>query len=191
MNQLKGRVLLLNASYEVLGTVGVARAIRLTLREDNPVVVEETVSNRFLTTANGERHPVPSVLRLKHYVNIRKKRQMAGAKRLRIYIRDKYKCQYCGEKKDAKDLTLDHVVPKSKGGEGIAENLVAACKPCNHKKADRTPEQARMPLLTPIHEKRDVGVDSVLLCHYAESNPAWKKYLFLDNEGDSRLSGRS
>lgn len=184
---LKGRVLLLNESYEVLGTVGVARAIRLTLRDKNPVTVEEYLPNTFLGRANGIQHPVPSVIRLKHYVNIRKKRQVAGAKRLKIYIRDKYKCGYCGKKFDSKDLTLDHITPKSKGGSGIPENLVTACKPCNNRKADRTPDEANMPLITTIHETQDIGLDMVMLCSYIESRPEWRPYLF---QFEQAINGR-
>ncbi len=185
---LKGRVLLLNQSFEVLGTIGVARAIRMTLRKENPVVVHEYVPERYLTSANGDKYPVPSVISLKHYVNIIKKRQASGAKRLKIYLRDRYKCQYCSigigkvhpitkKKMEVKDLTLDHIIPKSKGGQGIPENLVTACKPCNQRKADRTPEQAGMPLVTTIHETKDVGLDKVLICSYLENRPEWRPYV--------------
>lgn len=179
MSQVSGRVLLLNATYEVLGTVGMARAIRLMLRDENPIVVEEVIEGETIRSAKGEVYDKPSVIRLKHYVNIRKRRAQAGAKRLRIYIRDKFRCQYCGEKFDAKSLTLDHVHPKSRGGNGDSTNLVTACKPCNLRKADRTPNEARMPLLTPVKEY-NVGLDKILLCHYAESRPEWKPYLFLE-----------
>jgi 5-methylcytosine-specific restriction endonuclease McrA len=185
---LKGRVLLLNATYEVLGTIGVARAMRMTLRKENPVVVQEYIPDRFLTSGKGEKYPVPSVITLKHFVNVRKKRQESGAKRMKIYLRDKYQCQYCSAKVtkkhpllkrvlEVKDLTLDHITPKSRGGSNLPSNLVTACKPCNQRKADRTPEEAKMPLRTEIHDITNVGLDKLMLCKYVEHRPEWKPYL--------------
>ncbi|MBK7804149.1 MAG: HNH endonuclease [Chloracidobacterium sp.] len=104
-------------------------------------------------------------------------------KRARIYIRDRYRCQYCGESKHAKELTLDHIFPRAQGGESTPQNLVTACVKCNQRKGNRTPEQARMPLLTSQKLLR-LGLDHVLLCHYAESRPAWRKYLFMDDLDD-------
>lgn len=100
-------------------------------------------------------------------------------KRARIYIRDRYRCQYCGEHKHAKDLTLDHIFPRAQGGESTPQNLVTACVKCNQRKGNRTPDQARMPLLTSQKLLR-LGLDHVLLCHYAENRPEWRKYLFMD-----------
>lgn len=185
---VKGRVLLLNMDFEVLGTIGVARAIRMTMREENPINVFEVVPDRFLTTGKGEKIPVPSVVGLKHYVNVRQKRADSGAKRMKIYLRDGYQCQYCSakvnkihpstkKKLEVKDLTLDHITPKSKGGSGHPNNLVTACKPCNQRKADRTPEEAGMPLTTKIHDITQVGVDNIMLCKYVEHRPEWFPYL--------------
>ena len=175
---LNGRVLLLNFSYEPLGTVGIARAVRMVFR--GTVFVEEYEGNRVLRSTK-ETFRVPGVLRLRQYVNVRRKRQTAGMKRLRLYIRDKFRCQYCGKKFAPNELTLDHITPRSHGGPSVVDNLVTACLACNLRKADRTPEQARMPLLTPQHALR-VGLDRIVLCHYAESRPEWRKYLFMDEE---------
>jgi HNH endonuclease len=100
-------------------------------------------------------------------------------KRARIYIRDRYRCQYCAEHKHAQELTLDHILPRAQGGESTPQNLVTACVKCNQRKGNRTPEQARMPLLTSQNLLR-LGLDRVLLCHYAESKPEWRKYLFME-----------
>ncbi len=183
---LNGRVLLLNFSYEPLGTVGVARAMCLVLR--GAVFVEEFEAGRFLRSPSAE-FAVPSVVRLRAYVNVRRRRQTAGMRRTRILIRDKFRCQYCGEKKLAHELTLDHVTPRAQSGHSTPENLVAACVACNNRKGSRTPEQARMPLLTSQTNLR-VGLDRVLLCHYAESRPEWAKYLFLE-EGEGALRARA
>ena len=177
---LTGRVLLLNFSYEPLGTVGVARAMCLWFR--NTVTIEEYDGDNVLHSPRQE-FLVPSVIRLRHYVNVRRKRRETAMKRARIYIRDRYRCQYCGEHKHAKDLTLDHILPRAQGGESTPHNLVSACVKCNQRKGNRTPEQARMPLLTSQKLLR-LGLDHVLLCHYAESRPEWKKYLFIDDFED-------
>lgn len=179
---LNGRVLLLNATFEPLGTVGIARAMLLLFR--NTVAVEEWEEGRVLRTARDE-YPVPSVVRLRAYVNVRRRRNSTGARRLRIYMRDRFRCQYCGLKSEAAQLTLDHIYPRSRGGRSAPENLVTACVGCNSRKSDRTPEEARMPLLTAQSLLR-VQLDRVALCHYAETRPEWRKYLYLDEDFAAR-----
>ncbi|MCA1594135.1 MAG: HNH endonuclease [Acidobacteria bacterium] len=176
MAVLNGRVLLLNFSYEPLGTVGVARAMCLALR--NAVFVEEYDAGRVLRSPSAV-FRVPSVIRLRAYVNVRRRRQAAGMKRTRIFIRDRFQCQYCGKRKSAAELTLDHITPRAQAGQSAPENLATACVDCNNRKGNRTPEQARMPLLTP-QRALSVGLDHVMLCHYAESRPEWRKYLFIE-----------
>src|SRR4029077_7046552 len=142
---LSGRVLLLNQTYEPLGTVSVARAIIMTFK--NSVFVEEWDRDRVLRSAHDE-FPVPSVIRRRTYINVRRRREASGMKRLRIYMRDKFRCQYCGEKKGVAELTLDHIMPRSRGGDNSPVNIVTACMTCNNRKSNRTPAEARMPLLT-------------------------------------------
>jgi 5-methylcytosine-specific restriction endonuclease McrA len=173
---ITGRVLLLNFSYEPLGTVGVARAVCLWFR--GKVSVEEYDGANVLRSPSQTIN-VPSVIRLRTYINVRRKRQETAMKRARIYIRDKYRCQYCGDHRHAQDLTLDHILPRAQGGESVPQNLVTACVACNQRKGNRTPEQARMPLLC-SQKLLSIGLDHVLLCHYAESKPEWKKYLFME-----------
>jgi 5-methylcytosine-specific restriction endonuclease McrA len=196
MSQIRGRVLLLNADFTTLGTVSVARAIRLTMREENPVQVLEIVPNMPMGTGSGKHVDRPSVIRLKHYVPVSENRRLAGdgKKRMRIYMRDGYQCQYCSVRvgqpyKDEhgvkrtltqKDLTLDHITPKSKGGSGHPTNLVTACKPCNTRKDDRNPEEARMPLKTAVKDLKDikdVGIENIILCKYVEHRPEWFQWL--------------
>ncbi len=182
MSLLTNRVLLLNFSYEPLGTVGVARAVCLAFRE--AVFVEEFDGGRVLRSVNAT-FKVPSVVRLRAYINVRKRRNAAGMKRLRIYVRDKFTCQYCGVRMNAGELTLDHITPRAQAGHSTPENLVTACVSCNNRKGNRTPEEARMPLLTSQHKLR-VGLDRVMLCHYAESRPEWRKYLFVEDVVSAR-----
>ena len=183
---LDGRVLLLNQTYEPLGTVSVARAVIMTFK--NTVYVEELDGDRVLHSAR-ESFPVPSVIRRRTYINVRRRREASGMKRLRIYMRDKFRCQYCGEKTPAGELTLDHILPRSRGGDNSPVNIVTACVPCNNRKSDRTPAEARMPLLTSQTALR-VKLERVVLCHYAEARAEWRKYLFMDAHDDRDIQER-
>ena len=183
---LDGRVLLLNQTYEPLGTVSVARAVIMVFK--NTVTVEELDGNRVLRSARAE-FPVPSVIRRRIYINVRRRREASSMKRLRIYMRDKYRCQYCGEKKPAGELTLDHILPRSRGGDNSPVNVVTACVSCNNRKGDRTPAEARMPLLTSQSALR-VKLERVVLCHYAEARVEGRKYLFMDVYDDRDVRER-
>ena len=180
---LNGRVLLLNQTYEPLGTVSVARAIIMTFKDT--VTVEELDGDRVLRSAREE-FPVPSVVRRRTYINVRRRREASGMKRLRIYMRDKFRCQYCGDKKGVAELTLDHIMPRSRGGDNSPVNIVTACIACNNRKSDRTPQEARMPLLTSQSALR-VKLERVVLCHYAEARAEWRKYLFMDVHDDREV----
>lgn len=183
---LDGRVLLLNQTYEPLGTVSVARAVIMTFKDT--VTVEEFDGERVLRSARSE-FRVPSVIRRRTYINIRRRQEASGTKRMRIYMRDKFRCQYCGEKKAASDLTLDHILPRSRGGDNSPVNIVTACVPCNNRKGNRTPAEARMPLLTSQSALR-VKLERVVLCHYAEARAEWRKYLFMDVYDDRDVRER-
>ena len=183
---LDGRVLLLNQTYEPLGTVSVARAVIMVFK--NTVTVEELDGNRVLRSARAE-FPVPSVIRRRIYINVRRRREASSMKRLRIYMRDKFRCQYCGEKRPAGELTLDHILPRSRGGDNSPVNVVTACVACNNRKGDRTPAEARMPLLTSQSALR-VKLERVVLCHYAEARLEWRKYLFMDVYDDRDVQER-
>jgi 5-methylcytosine-specific restriction endonuclease McrA len=183
---LSDRVLLLNQTYEPLGTVSVARAIIMTFK--NTVFVEELDGERVLRSAHDE-FSVPSVIRRRIYINVRRRREQSGMKRMRIYIRDKFRCQYCGDKKTAAELTLDHILPRSHGGDNSPVNIVTACLQCNNRKRDRTPAEARMPLLTSQTALR-VKLERVVLCHYAEARAEWRKYLFMDMHDDRDVMER-
>jgi len=90
-----------------------------------------------------------------------------------VYKRDKYTCQYCG--KQGRDLTIDHIVPKSKGGESKWKNVVAACEPCNKRKADKSLEEARMRLLKkPVRPSMDI---TYLLRKHTSQNPIWSRFV--------------
>ncbi|HEY0366567.1 MAG TPA: HNH endonuclease [Pyrinomonadaceae bacterium] len=183
---LDGRVLLLNQTYEPLGTVSVARAVIMTFKDT--VTIEEFDGERVLRSVRAE-FRVPSVIRRRTYINVRRRQEASGMKRMRIYMRDKFRCQYCGEKKAAGDLTLDHILPRSRGGDNSPVNIVTACVSCNNRKGNRTPAEARMPLLTSQSALR-VKLERVVLCHYAEARAEWRKYLFLDVYDDRDVRER-
>lgn len=177
---LTRRVLLLNASYEALGTVDVPRAVCLVWKRTAEMVEKD--GSRVLRSQHFV-FDAPSVIRLVEYVDVRRRRSAVGKQRLRIMMRDKMKCQYCGARGTQFDLTLDHITPRSRGGRSDAENLCAACKTCNQRKGDRTPEEARMPLLATPSALR-YGLDKAMLSHYAESRPEWRPYLFLTEKAE-------
>ncbi|WP_287930571.1 HNH endonuclease [Thermus sp.] len=133
------RVLVLNAAYEVLGLASIKRSVLLVLSGGAEMLSE---SGRYLHTPST-RIPVPSVIRLKRLV--RRGPSRIPLNRRNILRRDRYTCQYCGRR--GGELTVDHVLPRSRGGRSTWENLVAACRSCNLKKGDRTPEEAGMRLL--------------------------------------------
>jgi 5-methylcytosine-specific restriction endonuclease McrA len=174
---LNRRVLLLNASYEPLGAISVPRALRLVWKDTAEVV--ELDGDRVLRSPRFV-FPVPSVVRLIEYINVRKRQGRSGNMRASIIMRDRYRCQYCGVKGNAFELTLDHILPSSRGGRTEPENLCAACKTCNQRKGDRTPEEARMPLLSNPSALR-YGLEKAAMYHAAELRPEWRKYLFLED----------
>jgi 5-methylcytosine-specific restriction endonuclease McrA len=132
--------LILNASYEPLGTVGWETAVSM-LYGDKATVVEEydqVVRSAYLTMR------IPAVVRLNSYVT--KPIKNVKFSRANVYARDGYRCQYCGDKCATSELTYDHVIPRAQGGTTVWENIVSCCYDCNSKKGGRTPAQARMKL---------------------------------------------
>lgn len=136
------RSLILNSSYEPMRVVCWQKALILWFQ--GKVEILEYHSS-FARSARAS-FQLPSVLRLKSYVRPRS----TGAVRFcreNVYIRDNFTCQYCGTKLPSKQLTLDHVVPASLLGPKSWTNVVSACRGCNQKKANKTPNEANMPLL--------------------------------------------
>ncbi|MDO8577798.1 MAG: HNH endonuclease [Dehalococcoidales bacterium] len=161
-------VLVLNQSYEPLHVCRVRRAIVL-MYENKAEMLEN--GSGHLHTANLD-IPVPSVIRLAIMVRRphRKDRKMT---RFEIFKRDRYKCQYCG--KESKQLTLDHVMPRFRGGEHTWENVVSACVHCNRIKAGRTPHEARMKLLSQPGPPKHNGL--FYIPAYQQVRTEWQKYL--------------
>lgn len=133
------RVLILNASYEPLHVCSVKRAVALLMHG----IAERVEDSEKILRSPSVIFPVPSVIRLRKYVR-RPPRHRVAFNRRNVFKRDNHTCQYCHGK--SFDLTLDHVVPRSRGGATSWENVVACCKPCNSRKRNRTPEEANMHL---------------------------------------------
>ncbi|MCB0081331.1 MAG: HNH endonuclease [Caldilineaceae bacterium] len=146
------QVLVLNAGYEPLSLVSVRRAVILLLREKAELV---EATQQLLHSAH-QAQPVPLVIRLVHYVRLPHRR--VPATRAAVMLRDLHTCQYCGLIPGRNDLTVDHVVPRSRGGSHSWQNLVTACKRCNQKKGSQTPEEATMQLIRKPYEPSYVAL---------------------------------
>lgn len=140
---VSGRVLVLNATFEPINVCSVRRAVVLLLKEKAEVV------ERGAWELHSERSSItrPVVIRLVSYVHVPRDMHRRKITRRAVFARDGWTCQYCGSRSN---LTVDHVIPRSKGGSSSWENIVASCAPCNRRKGDRLPRQAGMhPLRTP------------------------------------------
>ncbi len=161
-----GKVLVLNASYEPLNITSWRRAVVLLIKGK----AEQLENNERLIYTD---FPLPSVIRLRHYVRVPYKE--IPLTRRNILERDRHTCQYCGYKGEG--LTLDHVFPRSRGGGDTWENLVTACVRCNVKKGNRTPKEAQMNLR---HQPRRPysSLQFELVKHTRGNlNQEWRKYI--------------
>jgi 5-methylcytosine-specific restriction endonuclease McrA len=171
LDRLYKPVLVLNASYEPINVCAARRALVLVLK--GVASAEEHSSSHVHSSRHTMR--LPSVIRLLEYRRI--PHQTRALSRKNILMRDRYTCQYCYKVLPSAELTLDHVVPRSRAGDTTWENLVACCHPCNNRKGSRTPEEAgmrlaRLPRPFSLHTSRH------LMRLLAKSDSQWKKYLF-------------
>jgi 5-methylcytosine-specific restriction endonuclease McrA len=165
---LDANVLILNQDYQPLNVVNVRKSLLLLflgkaeILHDYPERKIKTVDQEF---------EYPSVIRLKRYA--RSPLRFIVLSRKNILKRDGMKCQYCGS---TRDLTIDHIVPKSRGGADSWENLVTACNSCNNKKGSKTPDEARMSLLRKPYRPNHI----VFLREYLGTiEDSWKPYLYI------------
>jgi 5-methylcytosine-specific restriction endonuclease McrA len=164
------RVLVLNATYEPLSIVSVKRALVLLLKEKAELI--ECAEERFHAARTSL--PVPLVIRLVYYVRIPRQVTLAPTRRA-VLLRDNHTCQYCGTSGSHVILTLDHMLPRSRGGETTWDNVVTACRACNMRKGDRTPDEAGMLL------RRRPGRPqylAFLLLSETAARSVWGKYVF-------------
>lgn len=163
------KVLLLNSSYEPLSICDAQKAIVLLFC--GKAVTVSHHPDRFICTVSDS-YPLPSVVRLTFYVRVPYKKIMLNRKN--IFRRDNFQCQYCGSTE--RTLTIDHMLPRSRGGEDSWENLITACGPCNSKKGNRTPQEAGMPPM-----KKPIRPSHIMLMRKFITTVAedWKPYLFM------------
>lgn len=162
------QVLLLNATYEPLTTLPLRRAVCLVLRE-KAEIVHQDLSGAVLHSATMAME-VPSVIRLRRYVRI-PFRTRVPLTRAALMRRDNFRCVYCGRRAE----TIDHVHPRSRGGQHVWENCVASCGPCNHRKADRLLSELGWTLRAVPRPPK--GQHWRLLSTVKELDPVWVRYL--------------
>ena len=162
------KVLLLNAGYEALNAVTARRAVVMLLCGKADVVHDHPAGP--VMRSRDTEVPVPSVIRLREYVHI-PYRARVPMTRAALMHRDRHRCGYCGRRAE----TIDHVVPRSRGGGHTWENCVACCATCNHRKADRLLSELGWELRTPLVAPR--GRNWRLVSTIREMGPYWEDYL--------------
>lgn len=157
--------LVLNATYEPLSVVSARRAICLVLGDKAEIVADDG------TQVHSERLSLssPIVIRLRYVVKVPYSRSTAMSRRA-VFARDNHTCGYCGARADS----IDHVVPRSRGGKNVWENVIAACRPCNLRKRDRTPDEAGMRMSTVPRAPREL---SWIVYSVPRVPEEWKPYL--------------
>ena len=168
-NLLSSAVLVLNANYSPMTVCTAKRAISLHFLDKIDILsnYEEKINSPSLSLE------LPSVIKIRTYI---KNNNMAvEISRKNILARDNYKCQYCG--KQSMSLTVDHVIPKFRNGQDTWENLVAACKNCNQLKGEKTPEEAKMPLIKKPKRPNRIHYFQRLV---KDKQADWRPYLFME-----------
>lgn len=168
-SRLNRLVLVLNATFEAIGVVSARHAMKLVFK--GRAVVQE-LSAYVIHTSQMD-IPLPDVIRLVHYRRV--PRISRSFSRRGLLLRDQYTCMYCGSQLPVGDLTMDHVLPQSRGGPTTWENVVTSCRPCNLRKADLTPQEAGMMLL-----KKPVQLNIHARNRLLRGDQAvWDKYLYV------------
>jgi 5-methylcytosine-specific restriction endonuclease McrA len=164
-----GRVLVLNASYEPINVCTVRRATVLVLKSRAEVIENgpgALHSERLVFVR-------PCVIRLVRYVRIPRDVHRRKITRKAVLARDAWTCQYCGRQAHA-GLTVDHVIPRSRGGASVWENIVTSCAPCNRKKGNRLPREASM---HPRRHPKPPGPTVFIRIASPTVPDAWEPYL--------------
>ena len=162
-------VLVLNQDYQPHSVCSVERSLKLLFLGKAEMLHDYT--DLSISTVNDS-FEYPSVIRLRRYINLPFKRIVLS--RRNVMRRDHFKCQYCSS---ASHLTIDHVMPRSRGGGDSWENLVTACTHCNTRKGNRTPEEAQMPLKRKPFRPHHIAFMRVVSGKVSEE---WKPYLYMN-----------
>ncbi len=167
---MNNAVLVLNNNYTPLSICSVRRAICLMVTNK----VEVLINYQKRIHSPSISFPIPSVIKLKSYVHYT--RMSVALTRKNILTRDHYACQYCGRTQPP--LTVDHILPRERGGGDNWENLVTACGPCNSRKGNRTPEEAGMRLLKPPIRPTRIHFFQQFI---HDEQQEWKPFLFMES----------
>lgn len=170
------RTLVLNAGFEPMQLISWQRALCLVLSQKAEVLARYDTVVRSVSKAVE----LPSVVRLVRYVQVVSRFGFVRCTRKNVLLRDRYQCQYCGVSCRPGAISIDHVVPRSRGGRTHWGNVVAACHACNRYKGSRTPDEAAMPLRRPPRRPswRDL-IDDM----NRDAAPEWLPYLELEKTG--------
>lgn len=166
--------LVLDATYQPINRVSWKEAFRMVFTGRAEIV--ETYADRVIRSARRV-FPMPSIVR---FVRMVKNVFRRGIRfnRKNVYLRDKGRCQYCGERVPSNDFEFEHVIPKCQGGRTRWENIVVACTSCNQQKGNRTPDQARMHLRSrPLRPKYLPGANAAILVWDEGMPETWKDYM--------------
>lgn len=165
-----GKVLVLNQGYEPVSICSAKKAFLLLY-----MTRAELIANKdgIVIRSPRQAFPYPSVIRIPRFYRL--PYQMIDLSRKNIMRRDSFKCQYCGSR--THNMTIDHVIPKSRGGNESWENLVAACIRCNNRKGNRTPDEANMKLLTKPKKPNHIFF---LKQFMGTCDDHWRPFLFMD-----------
>jgi len=170
--------LLLNSTFEPLRVVTWKKAIIMVMLNKVEVVEEYERKVRGINVSIR----LPAVIRLNRF--IRRQTPIIKFSRQNLYVRDKGICQYCGAPFEYRELTYDHVIPRSKGGQTEWTNVVTCCMACNLRKGGRTPEEAGMPLIR--KPKAPIWLPLLTKSLGIDTPPSsWRDYLYLNQERSS------
>jgi 5-methylcytosine-specific restriction endonuclease McrA len=166
---MSSKVLVLNQDYQAVTVCSAERAFVLVFLKKAEMVSERTA--RVLRSVSRE-FPYPSIIRLNRFVSLPFKR--VALSRVNVYKRDGHACVYCGSRDS---LTLDHVIPRSRGGRDSWDNLVTACQRCNTEKGDCTPQEASMTLR---HQPFRPSFIMYLRDFHGKVQDEWRPYLLMN-----------
>jgi 5-methylcytosine-specific restriction endonuclease McrA len=166
--RVRGRVLVLNATHEPINVCTTRRAAVLILKEKADVLEHDADS------LHSERLTMhrPVVIRLRAYVHLPRDVHRRKITRKAVLARDKWTCQYCGSRKPG--LTVDHVIPRSRGGKSVWNNIVASCASCNRRKGNRLPKEVQM---HPRRRPKPPGPTVFILIAAPRVPRVWEQYL--------------
>lgn len=167
--RVNNAVLVLNQNYEPLNVCDVRRALVLIFGGKADVLEQ----HHYALHTSQRAYQAPSVIRLRAFV--RRPRPKVKLNRREIFIRDNYTCQYCGE--FGKDMTVDHVIPRCRGGQHNWTNVVTSCRSCNHRKGSKSVQDARMELRTIPREPRPGAYYTIERRLDLRRQPDWHKFL--------------